>query len=81
MHAKGDPVAIDGETVSALTLPGDNGTWGIGIITSSRDTEARDDIKWAHPTIVYDLYCTEYCGTRHSWMWSKVVVHPSTAGA
>jgi cytochrome c oxidase subunit 2 len=30
---------------------------------------------WEHPIIVYDLYCTEYCGTRHSWMWSKVVVH------
>ena len=35
------PPLQDGETVSALTLPGDNGTWGIGIITSSRDTEAR----------------------------------------
>lgn len=31
---------------------------------------------WDHPTIIYDLYCTEYCGTRHSWMWTKVVVHP-----
>lgn len=35
------PLLQDGETVSVLTLPGDNGTWGIGLITSSRDTEAR----------------------------------------
>lgn len=25
----------------------------------------------------YDLYCAEYCGTKHSDMYSKVVVHPS----
>lgn len=38
-----------------------------------------DNMKFPHPTIVYDMYCTEYCGTRHSWMWSKVVVHPKEA--
>jgi 2-polyprenyl-6-methoxyphenol hydroxylase-like FAD-dependent oxidoreductase len=28
-------------TVSVLTLPGDNGTWGVGIVTSARDTAMR----------------------------------------
>jgi 2-polyprenyl-6-methoxyphenol hydroxylase-like FAD-dependent oxidoreductase len=28
-------------TVSILTLPADNGTWGIGVVTSAKDTELR----------------------------------------
>ena len=24
---------------------------------------------------VFDLFCTEYCGTKHAWMVSKVIVH------
>ena len=34
---------------------------------------------WFTPTIegVYDLFCTEYCGTSHSEMITKVVVHPA----
>lgn len=33
---------------------------------------------WFTPTIVgtYDLFCAEYCGTQHSEMITKVVVHP-----
>ncbi len=35
------PPLMDGEILSVLTLPADNGTWGVGIIASSRDTGAR----------------------------------------
>lgn len=36
---------------------------------------------WFTPTRVgeYTLFCTEYCGTRHSEMLAKVVVHDSAA--
>jgi len=40
------PIALGGllqdyGSISILTLPADNGTWGIGVITSSRDTAMR----------------------------------------
>lgn len=36
---------------------------------------------WFEATMpgTYELYCTEYCGTQHSQMLSKVIVHPSRA--
>jgi cytochrome c oxidase subunit 2 len=36
---------------------------------------------WFKPTMegVFDLYCTEYCGTGHSNMISKVIVHANEA--
>jgi len=35
------PVLMDGATLSVLTLPADNGTWGIGVVASCRDERAR----------------------------------------
>jgi flavin-dependent dehydrogenase len=35
------PLLQDYGTVSILTLPADNGTWGVGIIVSARDKQAR----------------------------------------
>lgn len=35
------PVLMDGETLSVLTLPADNGTWGVGVVASGRDGAAR----------------------------------------
>jgi 2-polyprenyl-6-methoxyphenol hydroxylase-like FAD-dependent oxidoreductase len=36
-----DSVLSHNDSVSLLTLPGDNGTWGVGITTSSRDHDLR----------------------------------------
>ena len=41
MPAGVDAMLTHNESVSLLTLPGDNGTWGVGITTSSRDHELR----------------------------------------
>ncbi len=37
-----------------------------------------DTYVWFHPvdTGLYDIFCAEYCGQRHSYMMSKVVVIP-----
>jgi len=37
-----------------------------------------DDFMWFTPQIegVYDLFCTEYCGLRHSYMYTEVEVMP-----
>ena len=35
------PLLQEYGTISTLTLPADNGTWGLGVITSSRDTAIR----------------------------------------
>jgi 2-polyprenyl-6-methoxyphenol hydroxylase-like FAD-dependent oxidoreductase len=36
-----DSILTHNESVSVLTLPGDNGTWGVGITTSARDHSLR----------------------------------------
>ncbi|UCG51659.1 MAG: cytochrome c oxidase subunit II [Candidatus Latescibacterota bacterium] len=38
-----------------------------------------DTYVWFHPvdTGLYDIFCAEYCGQRHSYMMSKVVVIPA----
>jgi 2-polyprenyl-6-methoxyphenol hydroxylase-like FAD-dependent oxidoreductase len=41
MPAGLDSILTHNESVSLLTLPGDNGTWGVGITTSSRDHALR----------------------------------------
>lgn len=41
MPAGVDAMLTHNESVSLLTLPGDNGTWGVGITTSSRDHALR----------------------------------------
>jgi 2-polyprenyl-6-methoxyphenol hydroxylase-like FAD-dependent oxidoreductase len=41
MPAGVDAMLSHNESVSLLTLPGDNGTWGVGITTSSRDHALR----------------------------------------
>jgi 2-polyprenyl-6-methoxyphenol hydroxylase-like FAD-dependent oxidoreductase len=41
MPAGVDAMLTHNESVSLLTLPGDNGTWGVGITTSSRDRALR----------------------------------------
>ncbi len=35
------PLLMPYETVSILTLPADNGTWGVGFVTSAKDTALR----------------------------------------
>ena len=35
------PILQDYGSISSLTLPADNGTWGVGLITSARDKAAR----------------------------------------
>jgi 2-polyprenyl-6-methoxyphenol hydroxylase-like FAD-dependent oxidoreductase len=50
-------------TISILTLPADNGTWGIGVIASANDTAMRglkDPLKWeavvsSHPLVAHWL--------------------------
>jgi 2-polyprenyl-6-methoxyphenol hydroxylase-like FAD-dependent oxidoreductase len=50
-------------TISILTLPADNGTWSIGVITSAADTAMRalrDPLRWeavvsAHPLVAHWL--------------------------
>jgi 2-polyprenyl-6-methoxyphenol hydroxylase-like FAD-dependent oxidoreductase len=41
MPAGVDAMLTHNDSVSLLTLPGDNGTWGVGITTSSRDRSLR----------------------------------------
>jgi hypothetical protein len=46
------------DSVSVLTLPADNGTWGIGLITSAKDTALRglkDDHSWTTAVKSYPL--------------------------
>ena len=46
------------ESVSLLTLPADNGTWGVGVITSGRDAELRklkDNDTWMRVVRGYPL--------------------------
>jgi 2-polyprenyl-6-methoxyphenol hydroxylase-like FAD-dependent oxidoreductase len=46
------------DSMSILTLPADNGTWGIGLIASAKDTEARafrDAERWATAVRSYPL--------------------------
>ena len=45
-------------SVSMLTLPADNGTWGVGVITSSKDTELRalkDVVTWERVVHAFPL--------------------------
>jgi 2-polyprenyl-6-methoxyphenol hydroxylase-like FAD-dependent oxidoreductase len=50
-------------TLSILTLPADNGTWGVGVITSAHDTPMRglrDPLRWeavvsSHPLVAHWL--------------------------
>ncbi len=46
------------DSVSVLTLPADNGAWGVGLITSARDPvlrAARDPERWAKVVAAYPL--------------------------
>ena len=50
-------------TISILTLPADNGTWGVGVVTSAKDTAMRglkDPARWeavvsSHPLVAHWL--------------------------
>jgi hypothetical protein len=35
------PLLMPYESLSILTLPADNGTWGVGVVTSAKDTALR----------------------------------------
>src|SRR5688572_6807066 len=46
------------DSVSVLTLPADNGTWGVGVITSAKDAELRhlsDADAWMRTVAAYPL--------------------------
>jgi len=46
------------DSVSILTLPADNGTWGVGLVTSARDAElraTRDPEVWTRVVAAYPL--------------------------
>jgi len=52
------PLLMQCGSISILTLPADNGTWGVGIITSARDSElraARDVGVWERVVKSYPL--------------------------
>lgn len=52
------PLLIGYETVSILTLPADNGTWGVGVITSAKDPALRrlkDVDVWSRVVAGYPL--------------------------
>ncbi len=46
------------DSITILTLPADNGTWGVGVITSAHDAEARvlrDPARWSAVVRAYPL--------------------------
>jgi 2-polyprenyl-6-methoxyphenol hydroxylase-like FAD-dependent oxidoreductase len=53
------PLLSTAGTVSLLSLPADNGTWGLGIISSARDTELRglrDNERWTKVVELFPLH-------------------------